>query len=354
MSLCITVLTAIVFAAIIYYCMFYPQQSMPLGIECLVHTPQPERYHNDCLHPCIRYVERGKWKGKYIMVQSPLYGGDESIENPILYISDDCEHWSNGVVVHDTPLSGYNSDPALLVEDDRIFVFWREFDTPACEKNGTNIAIFGCHTDDGISFSEPILYLSNTYPNGSNGFPRADIAQCPIIMKRGDDYLIYGVVEDYENYTCQGISIWLGHSLLSPDFKLMGIWPMKPVITVGKWIQKRVFGRLFYIPRPSRRMLWHFDLFEYQNTLYLVFGVGKGKDSILLARADDWTHFRTYHKPLINNLASECILGWRQYYYKSTAFVKEDEIHLFYTINNPLDHKQNMLWHSVCPVNKVI
>lgn len=328
---------------------------MPPGKQCLVYTPQPERYHNDCLHPCIRYAETGKWKGKYVMVQSPLYGGDESIENPILYISEDCEKWDEGVVVHETPSNGYNSDPTLLVEDDRIFVFWREFGTPACEKEGTNIAVFGCFTMDGRTFSEPILYISNTYPNdAASNLPVADIAQCPIIVKQDERYLFYGVDEDYSSYTCRGLSIWEGHSLLHPDFKMVDKVPMKTTLTPSKWLQKSLDGRLFFIPRPARRMLWHFDLFEYKGVLYMVFGVGEGKDSILLSRSADWKNFHTSIKPLINNHASECILGWRQYYYKSTAFLKDGNLHLFYTTNNKDDNKQNIMWHSKCSIENVV
>lgn len=94
---------------VVGYCVhFYPKQLVDVdSIERIeVFTPDSEIYHNDCLHPCIRYSENGFAGYHYWMAQSPYYGWNNRIENPILYrsntlssIGKECE----GLVIADTP-----------------------------------------------------------------------------------------------------------------------------------------------------------------------------------------------------------------------------------------------------------
>ena len=77
----------LVIIVIVTTCFFsyYPRQLMPLGQHIEVLTPDSNKYHNDCLHLCIRYNQHND---SYYMVQSPWYQGCDSIENPILYHSE--------------------------------------------------------------------------------------------------------------------------------------------------------------------------------------------------------------------------------------------------------------------------
>ena len=65
----IVVLLTVMLAIGCYFWRFYPQQQMPIGISLGMVTPEPEKYHNDCLRPCVR--EFGL--ANYVMVQSPYY-----------------------------------------------------------------------------------------------------------------------------------------------------------------------------------------------------------------------------------------------------------------------------------------
>ena len=49
-----------------------------------------EKYLNDNIHPCIRYVPDGFAGHKWWMVTTPILGGS-STENPILYWGDSRE-----------------------------------------------------------------------------------------------------------------------------------------------------------------------------------------------------------------------------------------------------------------------
>ena len=128
--------------------------------------------------------------------------------------------------------------------------------------------------------------------------------------------------------------------------------PFESVYTVDKQINIPLFGNIFYIPKPLKHDMWHFDLFEYKGKLYLVSVAEKG-DNIMLSEADDWIHFKTYRKPLVNNHYTENYCGYRQYYYKPTAFVKDDSLHLFYTANAKDDINRNQLFHTSIHVNMI-
>ena len=89
--------------------------------------------------------------------------------------------------------------------------------------------------------------------------------------------------------------------------------------------------------------LWHFDLFAYEDKLYMV-SVAEKSNNIMLSVSEDCMHFKTYRKPLVNNYYSENYIGYRQYYYKPTAFVKNDSLYLFYTANAKDDPRRNQLF----------
>ena len=82
--------------------------------------------------------------------------------------------------------------------------------------------------------------------------------------------------------------------------------------------------------------------------------VAEKGDNIMLSVSDDWRHFKTYRKPLVNNHYTENYCGYRQYYYKPTAFVKDDTLHVFYTANAKDDPNQNQLFHTAMPASRIL
>jgi len=340
----LTIILAIVIVVTgIYVWLFYPQQQIDAKTiqQVFVTTPDVEKYHNDCLHPCIRRMS----DGRYVMVQSPWYKCQDGIENPILYISHDPMFWENGIVVADTPERGYNSDPNVFVEGNRIYVFWREVDTPLCEQLGVNCATVGVYTDDeGKTFSYKRVYL--TSDNSS-----VDTEICPILMKNRNSYRFYATwYERDRTYRHNlGIAIWDGTNLDRPDFKLTKTVNFETKKICDKFKQLKVFGLFFFIPKPHKFDLWHFDLFEKNNKLYMVASEERG-DVIMLAVSDDWERFQLQRKPLINAHYMETNLGCRQAYYKPTMCSEGDDILLFYTTNDDKVSFHNVLMASVLSI----
>ena len=281
--------------------------------------------------------------GRYVMVQSPWYWYQDGIENPILYISDDPMRWDNGIVVADTPERGYNSDPNVYEEKGRIYVFWREVETPLCEKLGVFGATIGVWTDDeGKTFSDKQVYLTSSNMT-------IDTEICPILMKKGDTYRFYTswYMIDRSNRHNLGIAIWEGTSIEKPDFHLVKTVPFKTKYICDKYKQLKVFGHIYFIPLPHKFDLWHFDLFEKEGKLYMV-ASEEMKDVVMLAESNDWEHFCLIRKPLVNAHFMENYVGYRQQYYKPTVVWESDKnsLQLYFTTHSQTELFNNVLFNA--------
>lgn len=334
----------------LYIVAFYPHQSMPIGEPVFVRTIDSAKYHNDCLHPCIRYSEM---TGKYYMAQSPYYAWNNKVENPMFYFSHSYKEWIDGALIADTPEMGYNSDPNICIcENGEIIYLWRECDTPLCDSLECTSAIVGGMIDDG-QLKHKLVYCIN--------YSRTeDIEQCPTVIEHGGVRCIYAGWYQYEpERKNRGVSIWHedvnyakggGHM---NRYQLVDTVPFESCYTVDKCAQVRAFGHIIYFPKPLYHDLWHFDLFEYAGKLYMVSVAEKG-DNIMLSVSDDWKNFKTFRKPLVNNHYTENYCGYRQYYYKPTAFIKADTLHLFYIANAKDDSNRNQLYHTEMSVEQLI
>lgn len=328
----------VVFAVLIgwYLYRFYPRQQMPIGKPLLITTPQPEKYHNDCLHPCIREM----MMDSFVMVQSPYYGWNNKIENPIIYMSSSLENFGAGRLLADTPNNGgYNSDPNVFVDDSLVYVFWRECETKRCKEKGVQEMVIGglLRKVDSQCIN---TYLADSWSGG-------DMTQCPILLKHDGKYMFFAVWYQYGPIRKnKGIAIWEGNSLERPDFRLMDTIPFDNPLVCDKLFQKKIGGSFYFVPFPKRYDLWHFDLFEYNGLLFMV-SCAEKDDNIMLSVSKDWRHFKTNWEPLINNHYSENHTGYRQYYYKPTAIVKDDSLYLYYTARSEEDPNKNQLFLSI-------
>lgn len=130
-----------------------------------------------------------------------------------------------------------------------------------------------------------------------------------------------------------GLAIWEGTSLEQPDFQLFKQVPFRTKYICDKYKQLKVFNHIFFIPMPHKFDLWHFDLLEKDGRLYMFASEEMG-DVEMMAISNDWEHFRLKRQPLINAHHMENYVGYRQNYYKPTAFLREDgRIQYFYTTN---------------------
>ena len=215
-----------------YFYRFYPQQQMPTGIPIKINTPEPEKYHNDCLHPCVRELI----DGSYVMVQSPYYTWNNMIENPMIYHSNSLTDFGMGRLLNDTPETGFNSDPNVFVEDSLVYAFYREFGTPLCQELGLDDIIIGGEVDnlDTIQYIDKQLFISNKWNQG-------DLVQCPILIRHEGKYKFYAAWYQYSpERKNKGIAIWEGSSLDNPDFQLKDTIPFDNPLVCDKLFQKKI------------------------------------------------------------------------------------------------------------------
>ena len=320
----ITLFFLLIFSiTIIYIYSYYPKQLMPIGKIVHVTTPDSLIYHNDCLHPCIRF---DSINNSYHMVQSPWYQGNDLIENPIYYISKDYKNWDNGTIIHSTPKKGYNSDPNIFVKSNgKLICIWREVSTPFCDSINKFTAVRGGELVDNQVVIKKHLFSNNT------NIISYDLSPC--IISKDDTLLIYATwYQSLPSQKNKGIVIYKDTSILKDEFYISDTIEVKSVLTVDKWKQFIFDDKMYFIPFPKKHDIWHFDLFEYNDNLYMV-SVGKMDDNIMLSKSEDWKNFVTYKIPLVNNHFTESIVGERYYFYKPTAFIKNDSLFLFYTGN---------------------
>lgn len=281
---------------------------MPLGIEVLGWTPQPEKYMNDNIHPCVRYIPEGFAGHKWWMVTTPYYGSNSAIENPILYWGDSRDgelpplEWYGGVVVEDTPASGYNSDACIYFDGTGLWVFWRENGSPDTSTTGGR-ATFGRYTTNGSTFTSKKLFapLGFSIP-GKTG----DAEMCPIVVNFDGNINLFGT---YYEFTPErkpyGLAIWdiEDNDLANKQFTLT-----------------KTIGQLY----KSGFNFWHFDLFKHDNKYYCVVTPESGYE-ILLGVSDDCENFKFWSMPLLSNS-----VAGTNYLYKPTAMVHQGILYVWH------------------------
>lgn len=332
----------ILLTTVVYIILFYPSQKLSIGKKINIITPLEEIYHHDCLHPCIREISDGFCGYKWIMVQTPYYANNNKIENPILYGSVDDkypEKWIPICVVKDTPLSGFNSDATIYYEEKILYVFWREVDTPLCRELGVSMATVGVSTTDCLHFSPAKVYLTNKDKN-------YDLEQSPVLIKKNENYLFYAVHYQYYPHRRNiGLTLWLGSNLDKPDFLLKKQLILPKAIVCDKLKQFRIFKKLIFVPKPLKHDVWHIDIFDYNNILYL-FTCSEFGDNIVMYQSLNGENFNVCNKPLVNAHKSETKWNFRPYFYKPTGFIKENTLFLYYTTKTPEDPLRNVLFLS--------
>lgn len=285
--------------------------AMQIGIKITADTPEPEKYFNDLIHPCVRYIPEGFAGHKWWMVASPYRGGDASIENPILYYGDSRVgdlpplKWKAWGVISETPISGgYNSDPNLYFDGKGLWVFWRECFTESCFANKMARATFGVYSSDGITFGPKKFFAGETTTT-------EDSEMCPIVMDFGGKAKLYGVRHQFEPPRLPwGLSIW---EIENNDLENNAFVKVKDVLPE----YKKDFD------------FWHMDLFEYENHLFCVASPGIANE-VLIGISSDGENFKFWDKPLISTAATG-----RNYFYKPTALVHQGIFYMWYPIAEP-------------------
>ena len=325
------------------------------GVLCTVEDRMPEMTHGDVVHPCVRYIEDGFEGHKWWMVYTPYYAANASLENPILCYgdSDNSEaptHWSFYCEIQPQQSKGYNSDPTMFFKDGRLFVFWRENETPRADACGCFRATFGGEVKSKklVPFENPILMEQ---------FDNEDRETCPTIIPSGDGYMAYAMHLRFFSSYLHSIKGVLGKLLnrCVVVLDLLGIYSQQKSYGVSHWENDSLQTPFKY--KTTVRFIgvnglyrpWHMDFFDYDGVRYAIVQTNQSNADLCLAKSTDGIMFTFYKKPLITNQT----IG-KVGIYKPTALVVDDVFYLYYTAQDKYNRVLNQLYIAKLPFEKLL
>ncbi len=305
---------------------------MQPGVPCHIEPFKADINHGDVVHPCVRYIPEGYEGHCWWLVYTPYYGADASMENPILCYAenDDPEpptEWKVYCEVKGKPENGYNSDPVLLFTKGLLYVFWREYGTPACEQTGHEVATFGGVVKDGRIINEfgPVVWsddmevdpeVSPTFIVKENGYEclAMHLQFCSKWVKRQQSIIKQLLTK------VLAVTDLIG---LASQQKSYGIarWESADIHAQFKYEETVKFNKLNILYRP-----WHMDFFKYKERYYAVVQTNQCNADVCLAWSEDGHHFSFYNQPLITNQT----IG-KLGIYKPTAGIVGETLFLYYT-----------------------
>jgi len=310
------------------------RDAMVLGEQLNAPTPFPEIYNNDLIHPCVRFAPNGFAGHKWWMVATPYWGFNSRIENPILYygVADNTsqenstipKNWTPVTIVEGTQVYGYNSDPNLFFDKEGLWVLWREYYTPSCKSDSITMGTYGRYTTDGVVFSDKKLFAKEHSTTEDNELS-------PTVIPVNGKIKLFGCHHQFSPLRIPvGLSLW--------DIKDNDMFN-------NQFIETQETHPVY---RPGFDF-WHFDLFNYKDTLFCVVTPERANE-ILLGYSVDGANFKFWDTPLLTSNYTG-----RNYFYKPTAMVINDEFYLINPCAEFFEYPQtNRLWMSHMNFNELI
>ena len=315
-----------------------------------------EEYKKDVVHPCVRYTENEFRGHHWWMVYTPYYQANPKIENPILCYgeSKDNEPPSNWHVYKELvgqPSGGYNSDPNLLFDQGRLYVFWRENETSRLKDTDSVRGVFCIEiTEDRIRrFEEfPLLYEKDAFE---------DHEVSPTFIRLGGKCLAFANHLRFKNKRLQfqsKVRQKIVNRLLL-IFQLLGFYNQQKTYGIAIWEGKSFTGRFDYMRTAkfcgSNRLYlpWHSDMFLYKGVLYAVVQSNQCNADICLGRWDKNLHtLQIAKKPLVTNFSIQGV-G----IYKPTAVVFNGVLYVYVTAQRSNDRGRNLLFQGKLTLDRM-
>jgi len=247
------------------------------------------------VHPSV--ISTGLWNGyKYWMANTPYPSSDSAYENPSIWGSNDGLTWAvpSGITnpVIAKPVNGFNADPDLFFEGDKLHMVFKETTLDGSVIKYTSF--------DGTSWTTPVVVLT----------PIADEKVCvsPSIVKIGGVYFIYYSTYEGElpttnprvrRVSCSTINgTYGGHELINA-----------PVVGLG-------------------RIWWHLSVKLINNKFWLssVDASTSGpSDNIFILQSVDGVNFTKYIYPVVRKS------GLNHSFYRASLEIIEGQPILYFS-----------------------
>lgn len=323
------------------------------GVKCHIEPFKEHVNHGDVVHPCVRYIPEGYEGHCWWLVYTPYYGADPGMENPILCYAESNEpipptEWKVYCEVKGKPDKGYNSDPALLYAEEKLYVFWREYQTPSILAAGHQVGTFGAVINNGGIIDEfgPVVWSDDS---------EIDLEVSPTFIYKGGVYNCLSMHLRFHSKVVKRIKNPFRNviNILTTITDLIGCYSQQRHYGIAIWETDNVDEPYRYREtvkfRNCNRLYrpWHMDFFEYKGKWYAIVQTNQCNADICLAWSNDGRTFTFFDSPLITN-ASIKKLG----IYKPCAGVTPDGVFfLYYTAQETNDRAFNKLYLTKMKIN---
>lgn len=326
------------------------------GVMCRHEAFEDEINHGDVVHPCVRYICDGYLGHKWWMVYTPYYAANDATENPILCYADAegfhaPKEWKVAYQVQQQPSKGYNSDPTLLYDDNKLYVMWRENLTGRCDSAGYVRATFGAEVKvNGIGeVFGPLVGTKDT---------EEDNEVSPTFMRDKDGSLVcYAMHLKFHSKFIVSLPsvvkkiVYTFVTLLD----VLGVWSQQKSYGIAIWKSKSLSERFTYeqtLPFLNKNRLyrpWHLDLFDYNDKRYAIVQTNQCNADICLAEAKDGVNFRFLDVPLMTNQTCK-----KRGLYKPTGGIINNIFYLYYTAQESSNRDLNKLYLTENIYSKIV
>lgn len=310
-------------------------------------------HNGDIVHPCIRFIP-DKFRGHYWwMVYTPYYKSNPKIENPILCWGEGDEKniptiWHFESIIQDGHEVGYNSDPFLIYQDNKLLCFWRENST-------SYLSSLNLHHGTLCKFYDAMGNWSDTHLIMGEELEFQDRETCPAITKENDNWMGYGMWLKFKN---EGLRKFLPdngkqyYDKIINFLDILGLYSQQKFKGVAIWqgdgdtITKpfRFIGaqKIHGVNRLYRP--WHMDIFEYEGNRYMVIQTNQCNADICLTKQMSDGSFKMFPTPLITNQE----IG-KVGIYKPCAGVLKGIFFLYYTAQDINNRNLNQMYLVTMP-----
>ena len=258
-------------------------------------------------HPSIIYAPDGFAGYKYWCALTPYFSvifqqaDYMAYENPHIFMSNDGVNWEEPSsktnpldVAWPGPIISYWSDPNLLLNDGKLYLYYRGNAFPSAyygDRVYHHRAVVARETSDGINWSNRKLLYSTTT---SKGLDRESMIVSPAFVKDNDKFVCYDVV--YSTTT---------NPINSAGNQTTGFVMRRtdssPTGNFGDYSENNIC-KFSNRPWGIENDPWHIDVCKYDSNFFMLICaglVGKSNgDAIYLAYSKDGINFKVIEKPL--------------------------------------------------------
>ena len=253
--------------------------------------------------------------------------------------------------VNERPSDGYNSDPVLLYENEKLYVFWRENHSPNSLSEGFERATYVAEVRDGSvqKYKTSVVGTSDK---------EDDPETSPAFLKDNNGkYVCYATHLRFHSKFFRNLPSIINKpvNVILNVIDLLGLYSQQKAYGLAIWYSNILTDRFKYIKTvkfKNKNALyrpWHLDVFCCKQKTYLVIQSNQCNADILLAESTDGENFSIFKKPLMTNKTCDKV-GL----YKPCAGVIDGTFYLYYTAQDADNRSLNKLYLTTISWNELI